>query len=143
MPPPTLFRCADDEVPRALGVEQDYEQLRTAAQDRIAEKQAVLHDVMLRKASVEEVDLSALKSTGARWPGANPNRTFPCALTCSDPTSASAWVQGLRCKQLRRKVRSVWRAAASSSLLPVQRRLSPTHRSSLSLIHISEPTRPY
>ena len=80
MPPPTLFRCADDEVPRALGVEQDYEQLRTAAQDRIAEKQAELHAVMLRKAAAEEVDLSALKSMGARWPAANQDRRLHCVL---------------------------------------------------------------
>ena len=42
-------------MPRALGVEQDYEQWRTAAQDRIAEKQAELHAVMLRKAATEAV----------------------------------------------------------------------------------------
>ena len=67
MAPSTLFRCADDEVPRALGVEQDYEQWRTAAQGRIAKKRAELHAVMLRKAAAEEVDLSALMSTGTRW----------------------------------------------------------------------------
>ena len=72
-------------MPRALGVEQDYEQLRTVAQDRIAAKQEELHAVMLRKAAAEEVDLDALKSEsmGARWPAANPNRTFPCVLSCS------------------------------------------------------------
>ena len=128
MPVRTVFMCADDEVPRALGVEQDYEQLRTAAQHRIAEKQEELQTVMLRKAAAEEVDLSALKSTGARWPVANPNRIFPCALACSYPTSASFWVQGLQCKQPRRKMRSGGRAAATSSLLPVQRRLSLMHR---------------
>ena len=67
MAPHTLFRCADDEVSRALGVEQDYEQWRTAAQGRIAKKRAELHAVMLRKAAAEEVDLSALMSTGTRW----------------------------------------------------------------------------
>ena len=66
MPPHTLFRCADDEVPRALGVEQDYAQLYTAAQDKIAEKQAELRAIMLRKAATEEVDLSALVAMGAR-----------------------------------------------------------------------------
>ena len=54
-------------------MEQDYEQLRTAAQDKIAQKQAELQAVMLRKAAAEEVDLSALVAMSARWMAANQN----------------------------------------------------------------------
>ena len=80
MAPNTFFMCADDEVPRALGVEQDYRQWRTAAHDRIAHKEAELHAVMLRKATTEEVDLGALKSMGVCWPAANQHRRFHCVL---------------------------------------------------------------
>ena len=132
MSPHTLFMCADGEVPRALGGEQDYAQLRTAAQDRMAEKradlQADLHAVMLRKAASEEVDLSALVAMGARLQIRTiESVTCMCWLVCAHFVTL-VWLQGLRCNQQRRQLQNSGRGAASSSSMPVQRRLLPTHR---------------
>ena len=140
-PPHPLFRCADDEVPRALGVEQDYEQSRTAAQDRIAEKQAELHAVMLRKAATEEVDLSALKSMGARWMAANQSNRVCCihVLACLCPfrdfgVAAGAAVQSeekvtakqrARCCELLVDAGAAQTLADAQALLPLMKSTNP------------------
>ena len=120
-------------MPRALGVEQDYEQSRTAAQDRIAEKQAELHAVMLRKAATEEVDLSALKSMGARWMAANQSNRVCCihVLACLCPfrdfgVAAGAAVQSeekVTAKQRARCCELLVDAGAAQTLADAQARL--------------------